>query len=207
MKRLKMRQFSILLISLFLFSGCSLVNENTDSFKFKYLHLTTTTNFTDLTEDLLEQLCPTIHSVNQDSIPMYVVDFTNLKDLENHSELGFMLSDELKTHVTQMCNIPLYAIEYTKYLKIGANGTKFFSRDLDQLNSKKVDKSSYALVGTYAFTQRQLILYLKFIDLKTGIIIKSATEKTLITDEIIHLEQQNKKQPSSPTNIYQPITL
>jgi len=202
-----MRQLNIILITLFFFSGCSLIKENTDSFKFKYLHLTTTTDFSDLTGDLLEQLCPTIHSVNSKDTPMYVVDFTNLKDLENHSELGFMLSDELKTHVTQMCNMPLYAIEYTKYLKIGANGTKFFSRDLNQLKNKKVNQFSYALVGTYAFTQRQLILYLKFIDLNTGVIIKSATQKTLITDEIIHLEQQNKKLLYQQQNVYQPMTL
>lgn len=199
-----MRQLYALLITTFLLSGCSLINENTDSFKFKYLHLTTTTNFTDLTEDLLAQLCSEIQEVNSDKIPFYVVDFTNLKDLENHSELGFMLSDELKTQVTQMCDIPVYAIEYTKYLKIGANGTKFLSRDLDDLNMKKADRNSYALVGTYAFTQRQLILYLKLIDLRTGVIIKSATEKTLITDEIIHLE---KKRKSYSNNIYTPMTL
>lgn len=199
-----MRQFSIILISFFLFSGCSLVNENTDSFKFKYLHLTTTTNFTDLTEELLEQLCPKIQEVNKSATPLYVVDFTNLKDLENHSELGFMLSDELKTQVTQMCNMPIYAIEYAKYLKIGANGTKFLTRDLDELNSQKVNRNTYALVGTYAFTQRQLILYLKLIDLKSGIIIKSATQKTLITDEIIHLEKKSKP---TPTNIYQPVVI
>ncbi len=195
-----MRQISIILVVSFLLSGCSLIKENEDSFKFKYLHLTTTTNFDTLTENLLEQLCPTISSVNRGKTPMYVVDFVNVQDLQNNSELGFMLSAEMKTQVTQLCNTPVYAIEYSKYLKIGPNGTKFLSRDLDELNNQKINKNTYALVGTYAFTQRQLILYLKLIDLNSGVILKSATQKTLITDEIIHLEKkQNKYQQSVHT--------
>ena len=199
-----MRQISIILIVAFFLNGCSIIKENEDSFKFKYLHLTTTTSFDSLTADLLEQLCPTISSVNKTKTPLYVVDFVNLKDLQNNSELGFMLSDELKTQVTQMCNMPIYAIEYSKYLKIGPNGTKFLSRDLDELNNQKINRNTYVLVGTYAFTQRQLILYLKLIDLNSGVIIKSATEKTLITDEIIHLENKNRV---SQNNIYTPVTL
>ena len=199
-----MRQFSFILIISFLFSGCTLIKKNEDSFKFKYLHLTTTTNFDRVTKNLLEQLCETIHKVNPTKTPLYVVDFVNLQDLENHSELGFMLSDEIKTHVTQMCDTPVYALEYAKYLKIGGNGTKILSRDLDELNNQKVNKNTYALVGTYAFTQRQLILYLKLIDLNSGVIIKSATQKTLITDEIIHLE---KKPRQNQNQIYTPLVL
>jgi len=199
-----MRQISIILIVTFFLNGCSIIKENEDSFQFKYLHLTTTTSFDSLTADLLEQICPTIANVNKAKTPIYVVDFVNLKDLQNNSELGFMLSDELKTQVTQMCNVPIYAIEYSKYLKIGPNGTKFLSRDLDELNNQKINRNTYVLVGTYAFTQRQLILYLKLIDLNSGVIIKSATEKTLITDEIIHLENKNRV---SQNNIYTPVTL
>lgn len=199
-----MRRISIILILSFLFNGCTLIKEGEDSFKFKYLHLTTTTNFDTLTKNLLQQLCPTISSVNKSKTPLYVVDFVNLQDLQNNSELGFMLSDELKTQVTQVCNMPIYAIEYSKYLKIGPNGTKFLSRNLDELNNQKINRNTYALVGTYAFTQRQLILYLKLIDLNTGVIIKSATQKTLITDEIIHLEKKSK---ASQNTIYAPVVL
>ena len=199
-----MQQFYIVLILLFTFNGCALIKENTDSFKFKYLHSTGVTNFDTLTEDLLDQLCDTIKKPKIASKPIYVVDFVNIQELENHSELGFLLSDELKTQVTQECNISVYALEYAKYLKIGANGTKLLSRDATELSNTKLKQNSYALVGTYAFTQRQLILYLKLIDLKDGIILKSATSKVTITDEIINLE---KKPKSYPNNIYQPMVL
>lgn len=205
-----MRQFRSLLIffSLFFLSGCSLVNENTDSFKLKYYHSTSVTNFSSEVDDLLDNLCPTLLEIKKLKAqlePLYVIDFVNLEDLENHSELGFMLSDELKTLVTQECDWPVYSIEYSKYLKIGANGTKLLSRDLDELKIKEINSDTYALVGTYSLTQRQLILYLKLVNLKNGVILKASTQRITLTDEIIHLEQKTKK--LNPSTIYQPVVL
>jgi TolB-like protein len=200
-----MRQIYALLIvfiTSLLFSGC--VQSYTDSFKFKYYHSTVITNFSNLTEKLLDKLSPKINTL-ETRHPIYVIDFVNLKELENHSELGFMLSDELKTHVTQKLNWAVQSIEYTKYLKIGASGTKLLSRDVEELKSKKINSNGYALIGTYAFTQRQLILYLKLIDLSNGVILKSSTQATMLTDEIIDFELKPKEQKES--NIYQPMVL
>lgn len=206
-----MRQFSFILILLFALSGCTLINEYTDSYKFKYQHSTAVTDFSDLTEDLLDDLCDKLKELktfNRDlniKSPIYITDFVNLESLENHSELGFMLSDELKTHVTQMCDWPIQEIEYTKHLKIGAKGTKLLSRDTNELKINKISARGFALVGTYAFTQRQLILYLKIIDLSSGVILKSSTESTELTDEIIHFEQRARR--GKPTPIYPPMVL
>jgi TolB-like protein len=141
-------------------------------------------------------------------VPIYVTDFVNLEELENHSELGFLLSDELKTQASQ--HVGIYAVEYAKHMKIGANGTKLFTRDLNEIKNVKIDQNSYALVGTYAFTQRQLILYTKLIRLKDGVIIRSSTKATSLTDEIIHLEQKVKppvKKDPNPNGVYQPMVL
>lgn len=198
-----MRQLYTLLIAVFLFQGCALFNSYEDSYKMKYWHSTAVTDFSELTEDLLKDLCPTIQELNLHK-PIYITDFVNLEELENHSELGFMLSDELKTHVTQKCDLMVHAIEYQKYLKLGANGTKLLSRDLNDIKNKKLKSDTYALVGTYAFTQRQLILYLKLIELGSGVIIKSTTQSTELTDEIIHFEMKPKK---SYRTIYPPVVL
>ena len=92
-----------------------------------------------------------------------------------------------------------------KYLKLGKSGSRFLTRDIKQLNNTKINKNTYALVGTYAFTQRQLILYLKLIDLTNGVIIKSSTKATTLTDEIIHFETQ-KQQPKGPV-VFRPMVL
>jgi len=201
-----MRQFNSLLIVflLLIFSGCSVINEYTDSYKFKYQHSTAVTNFSEITQKLIKQLDDPLVSLDH-HYPIYVIDFTNIEKLENFSELGFLLSSEIKTHVTQRYDWPVEQIEYMKYLKVGAKGTKLFSRDIKDLKNIKLNSSGYALVGTYAFTQRQLILYLKLIDLQDGKILKSATYATEQTDEIINLEKKHRK--TNPNNIYQPMVL
>ena len=196
-----MRQLFFILTLASLFTGC--IQSNADSYKLKYWRSTSTTNFSSLTKSLLHKLCPTIKKLPTTD-PITVIDFTNIQDLENHSELGFLLSEEIKTHTTQKCNRTVNQIEFMRYLKVGANGTKLFSRDFNDIKNEKIGDTGYALVGTYAFTQRQLILYLKLLDLSNGVIIKSSTVKTELTDEIIHLEQKPKQEK---TNIYRPMVL
>ena len=202
-----MQQFSFILIIVLFFNACvssdTQVLEYSEATKLKYRHSTDITNFSLLTEKLLDDLCPSLHSLNK-STPLLVIDFTNIKELENYSELGFLLSEEIKTHTTQKCNLMISQIEFMRYLKIGANGTKLFSRDSQDIKYEQIKDNGYALVGTYALTQRQLILYLKIINLKNGVIIKSSTTTTPLTDEIIWLE---KKANDSKANNYRTLVL
>lgn len=191
----------------FLFSGCSLINSSSESFKFKYFQSTGTTNFNILTHNLLKDLSDTILTIKskkRNILPLYVTDFVNVKDLDNRSQLGFILSDELKTNITQDLNWPIYQIEFAKYLKVRQTGTKLLSRKISDLKYKSMDDNTYALVGTYAITQRQLLIYLKLINLKNGVILKSATKRLTLTDEIKNLE---KKTEEIKLQIFQPVVL
>lgn len=191
----------------FLLNGCSLINSSKDSFKFKYYQSTGTTDFHQLTQELLKDLAPTILSIKnkkRDISPLYVTDFVNIENLDNSSKLGFILSDELKTNITQDINWPIYQIEYAKFLKVGTNGTKLLSRDVSDLKYKNMDDTTYALVGTYAITQRQFLIYVKLINLQNGVILKSSTQRISLTDEIINLEQ--KATEISP-QVYTPLTI
>ncbi|MGB3751974.1 MAG: FlgO family outer membrane protein [Arcobacteraceae bacterium] len=196
-----------LFIITFFISGCSLINSSEDSFKFKYYQSTGTTDFHLLTQELLKDLAPTILSIKakkRNISPLYVTDFVNVENLDNKSKLGFILSDELKTNITQDVNWPIYQIEYAKFLKVGPNGTKLLSRNISDLKYKNMDDNTYALVGTYAITQRQLLIYLKLINLKNGVILKSSTQRVSLTDEIINLEQ---KETEIQRHVYTPLTI
>jgi len=195
------------IILTFFISGCSLINSSKDSFKFKYYQSTGTTDFHILTQELLKDLSPTILSIKakkRNISPLYVTDFVNIENLDNNSKLGFILSDELKTNITQDINWPIYQIEYSKFLKVGPNGTKLLSRDISDLKYKNMDENTYALVGTYAITQRQLLIYLKLINLQNGVILKSSTQRITLTDEIIKLEQ---KETETLPQVYTPLTI
>ncbi len=201
-----MRQFFFIISFSLLFNGC--VTSYTNFPKLKDLSFSSTTDFSSIIENLLDDLCPTLKKLSKKK-PLTVIDFTNLKELENNSELGFILSEELKTHVTQKCNWMVNQIEFMRYIKVGANGTKLFSRDLNDIKNENLNDTGYALVGTYAFTQKQLRLYLKIIDLSNGVIIKSSTYETSLTNEIIHLEKKPESTTTSTTKQYnyQPIVL
>ena len=93
-----------------------------------------------------------------------------------------------------------------KYLKVGKYGTKLYSRETKDLKTLTLDSRSYAFIGTYAFTQRQLILYLNLVDLQNGVVLNSATYATEQTDEIINLEKKPKAKFNAQ-NIYQPLVL
>jgi len=203
-----MKRLSLIIITIFLFTGCIIKNDE-NSFKLSYMHSTQVTDFNSLTNDLLKDLCPILLQIKQYKkiiSPLYVTDFVNISNLTNNSDLGFLLSDELKTNISQNCNWPIYAIEYTKYLKLGTNGTKILSRDIADIKQIKMNKNTYALVGTYSVTQRQLILYLKLINLKNGVILKSSTQKTTLTDEILNFEKKQKEEKQQP-QIYQPMVI
>jgi len=188
-----MRQIILAIPLLFLLSGCStIIKENDDTISFKNIQLTNSTNFEWVTYNLLSPICEDIKAKTKGIMPIYVVDFVNLDSLQNQSELGFILSDNIKSQVTQKCNTPIYSLEYAKYLKMGQNGSRILTRDLNEMAATKMNKNTYALVGSYVITQRQLITYLKLIDLKSGLILKSATDRSTLTEEVIKLESTNR---------------
>jgi len=202
-----MRRIILTIAFIFLFTGCSVVNSSEESFKFKYFQSTGVTDFNMLTHNLLNDLSDTILTIKskkRNISPLYVTDFVNVQDLENRSQLGFILSDELKTNITQDLNWPIYQIEFSKYLKVGKSGTKILSREISDLKYKNMDDNTYALVGTYAITQRQLLIYLKLINLKNGVILRSATKRLTLTEEIKNLE---KKTEEIKPQIFQPVVL
>jgi TolB-like protein len=203
-----MKQIIFTLVIAFFITGCVLKEMDNNSYKFTYLHSTGVTNFSALTKNLLKDLSPTILDIKRYKKlikPLYITDFVNLNNLDNKSQLGFLLSDELKTNVTQDYNWPIYQVEFTKYLKIGENGTKLLSRDIDDIKNKKLNRDTYALIGTYSITQRQLLIYLKLINLQSGVILRASTKRVTLTDEILKLEHKSKVQISS--SIYQPLVI
>lgn len=119
---------------------------------------------------------------------IYVVDFVNIKDLNVTSELGPALSSEIKSHIS--CTYPyrIKELEYMNYFKLNDKGSSILSRNSNDVISE-ADKT-YALVGTYTLTQKQLLLYLKLIDMKTGNILASTSESIEATEEIIQMEKK-----------------
>lgn len=185
----KLTLLTITFIVSIVFTGC--INEYNDYYKVKYVLPTNTTNFNALAKDLVNDMDEEILSIIPKSNRLiYVSDFVNIQNLEVTSQLGFFLSSGVKSHVTEEFNVNIKEIEYTKYLKFNDTGFRTLSRDYGEINKENFSKS-YILAGTYAITQRQLILYLKLIDMKTGNLIRSTSKNINLTEEIMMLEENN----------------
>lgn len=167
----------------FFFSGCSVGSlNNVDSTS------ESVTDFKFLTSKLVSSsFCEKINS----NTSLYVTDFVNESNLDNKSELGFLLSNELKVNILKSnCtkNVAIKTFNLGSNLKIGQNGAKILTRDLQQLKIQNIEDDKQIVVGSYVITNKQLILFLKLINLQNGDTIISSTSSSLLTSEIKDLE-------------------
>jgi hypothetical protein len=194
------KKLLLLLTVIFVFSGCL-----STYYKIKDEPMQHNgTNFANLIDDL-SSTPRSILRYNKMVKNLYILDFVNIDNLQNVSKLGFILSNELKaTFSYKLPNSNLQELELSKNIKIGNNGSKVLTRDLKQLKNKNIPQNSQLLVGSYIITSKQLILYLKLIDLNTGNILSSTRVSTIITAEILQLEGiQTDQKPL----VYQPLVL
>ncbi|MDD2699292.1 MAG: FlgO family outer membrane protein [Arcobacteraceae bacterium] len=146
------------------------------------------TDFKFLTSKLLpNSFCNKINS----NTTLYVTDFVNESNLDNKSELGFLLSNELKVNILKNgCtkNVAIKTFNLGSSLKIGQNGAKILTRDLQQLKTQNIEDDKQMAVGSYIITNKQIILFLKLINLQNGDTIVSSSSSSPLTSEIKELE-------------------
>ena len=176
-------------------SGCTIKNQLDENEYYEK-----TTNFYRLTYQLSIPLCKQIHPGKI----LYLTDFVNESNLENQSNLGFTLANTLKVNIlNKQCtkNNVIKSSELASNLKMGSNGSKIFSRKIEELKIKNIEDDKQILVGSYVISSRQLIVYLKLINLKTGNIVGSSMTTTPLTYEIDELENGSSSTVQKPFHL------
>lgn len=193
-KNLK-RVLKLALTSIFLmftFSSCSkVINEIAHKAPNNHKRINGSNDFQALMETLVEK---SLHRLKADlSVDEVVLvsDFVNIDKLKNRSNLGFLLSDQLKNELLNN-NIIVRQIELGEDFQFGNRGFNLLTRNQNDINKKYVDNASYAFVGTYTMTTQNLIVFVKLIDIRTGNILSSSTAKTSMDEEIEELEGLNQ---------------
>ena len=174
-----MRKILSIAITILLFSGCTVLS--------KPNNINAKTNFSVVSKKLSRDICK---KINNNSI-LYVTDFVNESNLQNISQLGFLLSNELKVNILKYgctSKVSIQNLQLSKSLYIGNQGTRILTRDLKNLKVKNLKDDRQILVGSYMLTKNQLILFLKLINLKDGNTISTSSISTSITNEIKELE-------------------
>jgi hypothetical protein len=193
-----MRKFLFVFTIILVFTGCIAYKKDNDFTK-------RSTNFSLLVNKLSKTICS---SIDKNSI-LYVTDFVNETNLKNISQLGFLLSNELKVDILRKScakNVSLKEFQLAKNLQIGKQGSRVLTRDLNKIKIKNLQDDKQILVGSYMLTKKQLIVFLKLINLKSGNSVSSSSVSTPLTQEIQELEGINTTKKIN-TIIYKPFHL
>ena len=170
---LKLFLVSILLSTIF--TSCSYKNP-----------VTRITDFHSMISDMVDKSASKIKGNLRLGEVVLVSDFVNLDNLQNRSQLGFLLSNILKDKISSL-NIIIREIEIGKEFEFGPSGFNLLTREYGKILSNQV-KSRYALVGTYSISNKSLNLFIKLIDINSGNILSSSFARTDLDSEILDLE-------------------
>ena len=114
---------------------------------------------------------------------LIVPNFAETTTLKSNTRLSFILSDLLKNKLVSKYSYTVREIELSKNFRFGEEGFKVLTRNSDNINDTVID-TRYAVVGTYTITKNQLLLFLKFINIRNGLILASSSYSTNLTQEI-----------------------
>ncbi|MBN2895696.1 MAG: hypothetical protein JXK05_07390 [Campylobacterales bacterium] len=98
-----------------------------------------------------------------------VTEFVDLTSLENHSKFGYVLSNSIKNSIIAQINAEVVEAEVSKYFKLSANGLKVLTRDTEAIRSDNLN-IKHAVAGTYTYTDKEAVVFVKLVNLENGII-------------------------------------
>lgn len=143
-------------------------------------------NYVNLADDAVASLFKTAEINPKNFI---VTDFVDLTSLQNYSKLGYILSNSIKNSLITQYWAKVVEAEVSKYFEISGNGLRVLSRDIRRLRTNSFDINR-AVVGTYTYTDEEIVLFVKLIDLESGIIEGSYAKKLPMTCEMMYLLTQ-----------------
>jgi len=170
------KKISLLAILVGLFTSCSIPSMRYDT-------ELTNTNYDQIVSTLLKRASYQIFPNMTINEVLIVPNFAETTSLRSNTRLSFILSDLLKNKLVSKYSYTVREIALSKNFKFGEEGFKVLTRDTNEINDTIID-ARYAVVGTYTITKNQLLLFLKFINIRNGLILASSSYSTNLTQEI-----------------------
>jgi hypothetical protein len=177
----------LLIIFIFIFTSCSNTYDNYSKKVSSYFKTNASIDFLDITYELTTPLC---EKINEDTV-LYISDYVNEKHLKNKSQFGFLLANQTKVNILNpSCTqtIKIQDLQLSKSLKIGKNGSRILTRDINDIKNTQLNDDKQILIGSYLFTNSQVIFFLKLVDLSDGNIIATTSTTRILNDEFKALE-------------------
>ena len=189
------KKLSLIAIIMMLFTACSIPT-------LRYNAELKNTNYDEIISNLLEKASYQIFpNMKMDEV-LIVPNFAETTTLKSNTRLSFILSDTLKNRLVSKYSYTVREIELSRNFRFGEEGFKVLTRNSKNINNTVIN-SRYAVVGTYTVTKNQLLLFLKFINIRNGLILASSSYSADLTQEITDANKAIVKKPL----VFQPMTL
>jgi len=189
------KKLSLIAIMMMLFTACSIPS-------LRYNAELKNTNYDEIISNLLEKASYQIFpNMKMDEV-LIVPNFAETTTLKSNTRLSFILSDTLKNRLVSKYSYTVREIELSRNFRFGEEGFKVLTRNSKNINNTVIN-SRYAVVGTYTVTKNQLLLFLKFINIRNGLILASSSYSADLTQEITDANKAIVKKPL----VFQPMTL
>lgn len=139
---------------------------------------------------LSDEAVKSIFSNSEVPSKIIVTEFVDLTSLNNNTRLGYVLSNSIKNSLINKFKASVIEAEVSKYFKLSNNGLKILSRDIDNIKTTNFNVKK-AVVGTYTYTDSEIVVFVKLVNLQTGI-IEGSYSKALPMGESTKLMLNNK---------------
>lgn len=107
--------------------------------------------------------------------PLVVTDFMNLSYFEP-KKTGLVLAEMMRGSLSKQCNSRIIQGEFSKYLKLSDKGFVVLTRSVDEVKNQELT-ARQIVVGTYESNGNKLLIFVKNIDMSTGIAEKVITRE------------------------------
>lgn len=107
--------------------------------------------------------------------PVIIPDFLELKSLKA-SSIGLMLGELLRSHYSQECKGKIIQVEFPKHFQLTNDGLIALTRNPELIKQQQVSLRE-AIIGTYSYTDSILRVFVRKIDVDTGVIKKMMTKE------------------------------
>jgi len=172
----------ILITTTMLFTACSIPSSMSIP-SLRYNAELTNTNYDKIISNLLQKASYQIFPNMEMNEVLIVPNFAETTTLKSNTRLSFILSDMLKNKLVSKYSYTVREIELSQDFRFGEEGFKVLTRDANNINDTVID-ARYAVVGTYTITKNQLLLFLKLINIRDGLILASSSYSANLTQEI-----------------------
>ncbi|GAB6076209.1 FlgO family outer membrane protein [Desulfurobacterium crinifex] len=159
---------------LLLFTSCSISNPFVNKYRFtpqiSVDSIIPNLNLSESISDMASKLCSYTSGRT-----IVVTDFVDLETLKP-GKSGLLLSELLKSKLSEICNAKVVQVEFSKYFTIGQNGFRVLTRNIHELKEVK-QPITIAIVGTYNLSQNRLYLFSHVLNIQTGVVYKMVDEE------------------------------